>query len=341
VIVAVFNTTTGWFGRTIAYDETQRCFALEGHGPLWAGDVVDYDQRGQIAWVQAGLRDWVYRCAESERQARPEAFVRWRVFAASLRDRPVIAALVSRLTTLANRQSNAIRWLMRLALAFSLLLLAALCVGSLLIRNAAGPYDAYRGPTPLAWWLVAVVFVIPAALVVCRLAVHPHRGLTVAILIALAVTTVCFVATFMRQSIGLLALFAATALALCAVAFVCRRDKRRGRGWTAIIVLASVVTALGVAGTGLGMLQRHIHDTTVLARSPDGRRVLVEDYAAGILTGWDEIDVRQDTRGLLRRQRTVFISENVDSIKAGWLNNSTVLINGQRVSVHASPPPGW
>ncbi len=343
MIIAAFNATTGWLGRTIAYDEAQPRFVLQDYGPVQAGDVVTYDERGQIAWAQAELREWVYRCAECERQARPDVFSRWRVLVDSLRDRPVVGALVSRFATLADRQSKAIRLLMRLASALSLLLLAALSVGALLMRNALGPYDTYLGPTPLAWWLVAVACVVPVALVVCRLAAHPHRGLTVVVLLALALTTAQFTGTFVRQSVGLLALFGATALALCVVAIACRGRKGPDRGWTAIIVLASVVTVLAVAGTGLGLLERDFHDTTVWARSPDGRRVLVEDYidVGAMSAGWDKIDVRQDTLGLLRHQRTVFISENLDTIKAGWLNNSTTLINGQRVSIYASPPPGW
>lgn len=95
VIVAAFNATTGWLGRTIEYDEAQRCFVLQDDGLLRAGDVVTYDERGQLAWAQSELRDWVYHSAEWERQARPSAFIRRRgLVAYSLHDRLVIGALV-------------------------------------------------------------------------------------------------------------------------------------------------------------------------------------------------------------------------------------------------------
>ena len=54
-----------------------------------------YDQRGQLAWAQAELRDWVYRSAEWERQARPSAFTRRRgIVAYCLHDRLVIGVLL-------------------------------------------------------------------------------------------------------------------------------------------------------------------------------------------------------------------------------------------------------
>jgi hypothetical protein len=61
MIVARFTPATGWSGKSISYDNGQ--FALEAYGPLAARDVLQYDQKGQLAWEYDGLRDWVYQVA--------------------------------------------------------------------------------------------------------------------------------------------------------------------------------------------------------------------------------------------------------------------------------------
>jgi hypothetical protein len=74
VLVAVFNPTTGWAGRTITYDEARRQFVLQGHGHISAQSVLDYDAQGQIEWARAGLREWVRDVAEWERIRWTEAW---------------------------------------------------------------------------------------------------------------------------------------------------------------------------------------------------------------------------------------------------------------------------
>jgi hypothetical protein len=61
MIVARFTPATGWAGKAVTYDDGQ--FALEDYGLVAAGDVVRYDQLGQLAWEYDGLRDWVYQMA--------------------------------------------------------------------------------------------------------------------------------------------------------------------------------------------------------------------------------------------------------------------------------------
>ena len=48
MIVATFNASTGWAGKSIAYEGSQ--FVLDGHGVISAEDVMKYDQDGQLAW---------------------------------------------------------------------------------------------------------------------------------------------------------------------------------------------------------------------------------------------------------------------------------------------------
>ena len=57
MLIATFNSATGWAGKTITYDNG--VFTLEGHGVISAADVLTYDRQGQITWADAGLREWV------------------------------------------------------------------------------------------------------------------------------------------------------------------------------------------------------------------------------------------------------------------------------------------
>jgi hypothetical protein len=61
MIVARFTAATGWAGKQIGYDNGQ--FSLEGHGPVTAQDVLNYDAQGQLAWEYDGLREWVGQVA--------------------------------------------------------------------------------------------------------------------------------------------------------------------------------------------------------------------------------------------------------------------------------------
>jgi hypothetical protein len=57
VLIATFRPTTVWVGVKITCDGT--AFVLEGHGPITAGDVMEYDRQGLLAWVNEGARAWV------------------------------------------------------------------------------------------------------------------------------------------------------------------------------------------------------------------------------------------------------------------------------------------
>ena len=71
MLVAVFNQTTSWSTRTIVYDEVQRRFILQDHGPIPAQKVLDHDAQGQLDWTGANLREWVQAFAEWERLVAP------------------------------------------------------------------------------------------------------------------------------------------------------------------------------------------------------------------------------------------------------------------------------
>ena len=57
MLIATFGPTTQWVGKTITYDNG--LFTLEGHGPIPAQGVLDYDRQGHLAWAYDGLREWV------------------------------------------------------------------------------------------------------------------------------------------------------------------------------------------------------------------------------------------------------------------------------------------
>jgi len=58
VLVATFNDSTGWAGKTLRHDGAQ--YVLEGVGPVTAQQIVAYDEAGQIDWASDGARAWVY-----------------------------------------------------------------------------------------------------------------------------------------------------------------------------------------------------------------------------------------------------------------------------------------
>jgi hypothetical protein len=57
MLVATFGPTTGWLGKTITRDGD--VFVLEGHGPITASDVMEYDRQGHLLWPNDGMRAWV------------------------------------------------------------------------------------------------------------------------------------------------------------------------------------------------------------------------------------------------------------------------------------------
>ena len=50
---AAFYLTTGWIGKTITDDEA--VFAFEGHGGIWAADVLIHDGQGHVSWAYEGV----------------------------------------------------------------------------------------------------------------------------------------------------------------------------------------------------------------------------------------------------------------------------------------------
>ena len=71
MIVATFGPSTGWVGKTIAYDEER--FTLEGLGQITAQAVVDYDRQGHLTWAYDGLREWAYQSAGQPAPVAPLA----------------------------------------------------------------------------------------------------------------------------------------------------------------------------------------------------------------------------------------------------------------------------
>jgi hypothetical protein len=72
MVIATFNSATGWAGKTITFENQQ--LSLEDHGPITAWAVLEYDRQGHLAWAYEGLREWVDSLADIERGAevRPQ-----------------------------------------------------------------------------------------------------------------------------------------------------------------------------------------------------------------------------------------------------------------------------
>jgi len=71
LLVATFGPTIAWVGKTITWDGDQ--FVLEGHGPVPAAALVDYDQQGHLQWASAELRSWVWAYAHWQAGEAPPA----------------------------------------------------------------------------------------------------------------------------------------------------------------------------------------------------------------------------------------------------------------------------
>ena len=57
MLIATFGPTTAWVGTQITREG--EAFVLEGHGPISAGDIMEYDRQGHLVWVNDGTRAWV------------------------------------------------------------------------------------------------------------------------------------------------------------------------------------------------------------------------------------------------------------------------------------------
>jgi hypothetical protein len=57
MLIATFGPTTAWVGKTITREGD--AFLLEGYGRISAGDIMEYDRQGHLAWANDGTRAWV------------------------------------------------------------------------------------------------------------------------------------------------------------------------------------------------------------------------------------------------------------------------------------------
>jgi len=57
MLIATFGPTTAWVGTQVTREGD--AFVLEGHGPISAGDIMEYDRQGHLVWVNDGTRAWV------------------------------------------------------------------------------------------------------------------------------------------------------------------------------------------------------------------------------------------------------------------------------------------
>jgi hypothetical protein len=56
MIVATFNATTGWAGRSITWQDDR--LILDGHGVITTADVMEYDRQGHLDWPSEEMRSW-------------------------------------------------------------------------------------------------------------------------------------------------------------------------------------------------------------------------------------------------------------------------------------------
>jgi GYF domain 2 len=68
MLVATFGPATGWSGKTITREGD--VFTLQDHGPITAGDVMEYDRQAPLVWANDGTRAWVGSLALTEKSQR-------------------------------------------------------------------------------------------------------------------------------------------------------------------------------------------------------------------------------------------------------------------------------
>jgi hypothetical protein len=71
MVIATFNESTGWVGKTITYDGQR--FVLEGFGPVTAQAVLEYGRQGHLSWAspQAEELAWTVAASVPSRVAPP------------------------------------------------------------------------------------------------------------------------------------------------------------------------------------------------------------------------------------------------------------------------------
>jgi hypothetical protein len=65
LVLADFNSRSGMAGRVIVIDEYDR-FILDGHGPVTAGQILEWDRRGFLTWLSPESRELVRLQFESD-----------------------------------------------------------------------------------------------------------------------------------------------------------------------------------------------------------------------------------------------------------------------------------
>ena len=70
MLIATFGPSTGWAGKTITHEGD--VFTLEGHGPITAADVMEYDRQGHLVWTNDGTRAWVGSKVRSALPVKPQ-----------------------------------------------------------------------------------------------------------------------------------------------------------------------------------------------------------------------------------------------------------------------------
>lgn len=73
MLIATFNASTGWVGKTIT--RSGDVYALEDHGTIRPADIMRYDVAGQLAWASEEMRAWVAALARDDQQGRSAAGV--------------------------------------------------------------------------------------------------------------------------------------------------------------------------------------------------------------------------------------------------------------------------
>lgn len=59
MLIATFNSASGWGGKTIVWDpEGRGRFVLTGAGPMSAMEVMRHDREGHLLWASDAMREW-------------------------------------------------------------------------------------------------------------------------------------------------------------------------------------------------------------------------------------------------------------------------------------------
>jgi homospermidine synthase len=131
MLIATFGPTTAWVGMQITREGD--AFVLEGHGPISAGDIMEYDRRGHLVWVDAGTRAWVGSKAQDSQVSNAAA--------ASAAATPSSSDAQDPMTGVGSRPSSHTRTYLKRAL---LLVIAVLIVANVVLILAIS--GAFKGP---------------------------------------------------------------------------------------------------------------------------------------------------------------------------------------------------